>query len=251
LAHDLVLDGLKWIGYTLEVEEIVAFYHRRGYVRSSPPQPASEPSNVPLLEDNKARVQKVKDTEGFPAGLSPADVSFIESIGSWLDNGRNLSVPQNSWLERIEKKCATPLDTNWFDASVEENQKKRAYAIQHYKATGYYATVIFRMEVDSSYMPEKAVWEKMWSNKFINAAFKRWTDGSRFNVGDMVVNKYFPACFGTIAVVQTVKWFNSNWYYDALPLNPAANYEGRTITTDEKMLLPASKRNLTAIEKKQ
>ena len=232
----------------------MAFYHRRGYVRSpSPVQPASEPSNVPLLEDNKARVQKVKDTEGFPAGLSPADVSFIESIGSWLDNGRNLSVAQNSWLERIEKKCATPLDTNWFDASVEENQKKRAYAIQHYKATGYYLIVIGRMEADSSYMPEQAVWEKMWSNKFINAAFKRWTDGPRFNVGDMVVNKHYPDCYGTIAVVQEVKWvpLNNKWNYSALPLNPSQNYEGRTLQIEENLLLPASKRNLTAIEKKQ
>ena len=236
----------------------MAFYHRYSNRRPSAYSVGeainrAENAEIPALEDNKARVQKVKDTEGFPAGLSPADVSFIESIGSWLDNGRNLSVAQNSWLERIEKKCATPLDTNWFDASVEENQKKRAYAIQHYKATGYYATVIGRMEADSSYMPEQAVWEKMWSNKFINAAFKRWTEGPRFNVGDMVVNKYYPDCYGTIAVVQEVKWvhLNNKWNYSALPLNAAPNYEGRTITTDEKMLLPASKRNLTAIEKKQ
>ena len=107
------------------------------------------------------------------------------------------------------------------------------------------------MEADSTYMPEKAVWEKMWSNKYINAAFKRWTDGSRFNVGDMVVNKYYSAFYGTIAVIQSVKWWNNNWHYEALPLNAAPNYEGRTITTDEKSLLPASKRNLTALEKRQ
>jgi hypothetical protein len=229
----------------------VAFYHRRRNTYAAA-APASEPSSVPPLDENKARVQKVKDIEGFPAGLSPADVAFITSIEGWLAGERNLSTAQNSWLERIEKKCATPLDTNWFDVSIEENQKKRAYAIQHYKATGYYATVIGRMEADSAYMPEKAVWEKMWSNKYINAAFKRWTDGSRFNVGDMVVNKYYPACYGTIAVIQSVKWSNNNiWLYEALPLNAEPNYEGRTITTEEKMLLPASKRNLTAIEKKQ
>jgi hypothetical protein len=238
------------------VEEIMAFYGRYSNRRPSAYSVGeaierAENAEILPLEENKARVQKVKDTEGFPAGLSPADVSFINSIEGWLAGGRNLSTAQNSWLERIEKKCATPLDTNWFDVSLEENQKKRAYAIQHYKATGYYLSVITRMEADSSYMPEKAVWEKMWSNKYIGAAFKRWTAGSRFNVGDMVVNKYYPAYYGTIAVVQSVKWWNSNWQYEALPLNAAPNYEGRTITTDEKMLLPASKRNLTAIEKKQ
>jgi hypothetical protein len=232
------------------VEEIVAFYHRRRNTYAAA-APASEPSSVPALDENKARVQKVKDTEGFPSGLSPADVAFITSIEGWLAAERNLSVAQNSWLERIEKKCATPLDTNWFDVSIEENQKKRAYAIQHYKATGYYAIAIAKMEADSAYMPEKAVWEKMWSNKYINAAFKRWTDGCRFNVGDMVVNKYYPAFYGTIAVVQSVKWWNNNWHYEVLPLNAEPNYEGRTITTDEKMLLPASKRNLTALEKRQ
>ena len=236
----------------------MAFYHRYSNRRPSAYSVGEaidrvENAEIPALEDNKGRVQKVKDTEGFPAGLSPADASFIESIGSWLDNGRNLSVAQNSWLERIEKKCATPLDTNWFDVSIEENQKKRAYVIQHYKATGYYPAVIGRMEADSTYMPEKTVWEKMWSNKFINAAFKRWTDGSRFNVGDMVVNKYYPDCYGTIAVVQEVKWvpLNNKWNYSALPLNPAQNYEGRTFQVEENLLLPASKRNLTAIEKKQ
>lgn len=227
-------------------------YYRRPFRTSYPanPTPISGNDAIPSIEANKERISKIQNTEGWQGFLTAADVSFVQSITGWLEGGRNLSVPQDGWLQRIEKKCV-PTDTSWYDLADTDLQKKREYAIMHYNTAGFYVAEVLRMQSNAAYMPEKSVWERMWGNKFINAGFKRWTDGSRFNVGDMVVNKYYPAQFGTIAVVQTVKWWNSNWHYEALPLNADANYEGRTITTEEKMLLPASKRNLTAIEKKQ
>jgi hypothetical protein len=193
--------------------------------------------------NGQERIAAIKASAGW-AGLSAKHQDFINSVEKWVET-RPLSLGQESWVERVEKLVANPVDPSWFDFNNEENQKKRAYAIKHYKAAGYYIPQVSRMEADPAYMPEKELWDRMWANKYINAAFRRWTDGARFKLGDMVVSKYYPTLFGNIALVEEVRWNGSEWLYSALPLNPAEHYAGRKIEmVPEKHFLPPTPRNL-------
>lgn len=188
------------------------------------------------------RIAAIKANPAFE-GLSQKHKDFVDSVQKWVQT-RPLSVGQEAWVQRIENDLK-PVDNSWFDLNDEEFQKKRAYAIKHYKATGYYHVQTSRMEADPNYMPEKGIWDRMWGNKYINAAFRRWTDGARFKVGDMVVSKYYPAYYGNIALVEEVRWNGSEWLYSALPMNPAEHYAGRKIEmVPEKHFLPATPRNL-------
>jgi hypothetical protein len=225
----------------------VAYYRSYRYRQAPPATPISGNSEIPSVEANKERISNVKNTEGWQGLMSPADASFIESITGWLDGGRNLSVAQDSWLQRIEKKCV-PIDTSWYDLTDTDLQKKREYAIMHYSAAGFYTPQVARMQADSTYMPEKSVWERMWGNKYVNAGFKRWTDGSRFSVGEVVINKYYPDYYGTTGLIHNVTFKGGAWHYECLPMNAKEGYD-KIISIDEKNLLPASKRNLTALDK--
>lgn len=194
--------------------------------------------------NGEERIAQIKASAGW-SSLSPRHQEFVNSVEVWVKT-RPLSVGQESWVERVEKMVANPVDPNWFDLNNEENQKKRAYAIQHYKVTGFYHVQTTRMEEDATYMPEKEMWDRMWGNKYINAAFKRWTVGARFKIGDMVVNKYHPHYYGPIAVIESVRWSGSGWDYNALPLNPGEKYinSNKMQMIEEKHFLPASNRNL-------
>ena len=193
--------------------------------------------------NGEERIAAIKASAGW-SSLSPRHQEFVNSVAAWVKT-RPLSVGQESWVERVEKMVANPVDPAWFDFSNEENQKKRAYAIQHYKITGFYHVQTTRMEEDATYMPEKELWDRMWGNKYINAAFKRWTAGARFKIGDMVVNKWHTPYYGKIAVVEHVSWNGSGWTYNALPLSPGEYYTNQKMQMiEEKHFLPASNRNL-------
>lgn len=194
------------------------------------------------------RIAAVKANPAYEA-ISDKHKSFIDSLENWVKH-RSASSAQVAWLERVEKMLVAPIDPNWFDFSNEENKKKREYAIKHYQSAGYWPTVVARMVADPTYMPDKEVWEKMWNNKYIGAAYKRWSAGARFKVGDMVVNKYYPHYYGTIAVIEEIAWYQGTgtWNYVALPLAPNEQYNPHSgkINADESKFLPASKRNLKA-----
>ena len=193
--------------------------------------------------NGEERIAAIKASAGW-SSLSPRHQEFVNSVAAWVTT-RPLSLGQESWVERGAKMVANPVDPAWFDFSNEENQKKRAYAIQHYKVTGFYHVQTTRMEEDATYMPEKETWDRMWANKYINAAFKRWTAGARFKIGDMVVNKWHTPYYGKIAVVEHVSWNGSGWTYNALPLSPGEYYTNQKMQMiEEKHFLPASNRNL-------
>lgn len=193
--------------------------------------------------NGEERIAAIKASAGW-SSLSPRHQDFVNSVEAWVKT-RPLSVGQESWVERVEKMVANPVNPTWFDFSNEENQKKRAYTIQHYKVAGFYHVQITRMEEDATYMPEKELWDRMWGNIYINAAFKRWTAGARFKIGDMVVNKWHTAYYGKIAVVEHVSWKGSVWVYNALPLSPGEYYTNQKMQMiEEKHFLPASNRNL-------
>ena len=69
-----------------------------------------------------------------------------------------------------------------------------------------------------------------------------------FSVGEVVINKYYPAYYGTTGLIHSVTFKGGAWHYECLPMNAKEGYD-KIISIEEKNLLPASKRNLTALDK--
>ena len=74
-------------------------------------------------------------------------------------------------------------------------------------------------------MPEQSVWEKMWSNVFINAGFKRNTAGPRWNAGDIVGYRAYGAAKNGIMLTSNWSYIANNWTYDFL------GFEGLQLTS--------------------
>lgn len=211
--------------------EVMAYYGRsknwshsvtRGgptslYYERNTPAPA-DPAEV-------ARIEAVINNPVF-SGLSSNKQDFIKSIHQQAAN-RKLTDNQINYLVSIEKSLV-PSDSSWWNAEDAENIKKRAYAVAHYKATGFYHAVVAKMQADPTFMPDQHVWDKMWANKFINAGFKRHFDGARWSVGNIVQAKrgYYGFKNG---IVEKVFWSynDNNWCYEIM------TFEGEKFTASE------------------
>ena len=196
------------------------------------PRPAADPAAVATAS---SRIAAIEADSGY-SSLTERDREFIASVKGQVANGRTPSDAQTSWLARIEKRLV-PVDNSYFDASNAEHVAKRAYAIMHYKATGYYSQVVAAMEADAAYIPHVETWERMWANKFINAGFKRYSAGAKYGAGDMVKAKIYGAKHD--GIVAGIKWSctANNWLYDTLILAGVGMYAehvtGRNIELKE------------------
>lgn len=179
-------------------------------------RPAADPAAVATAA---SRIAAIEADSGYATLLTDRDREFIVSVKGQVANNRVPSDAQASWLARIEKRLI-PANHSYFDAANAEHVAKRAYALQHYKATGYYSREVAAMEADAAYVPDLDVWERMWANKFINAGFKRYSAGAKYGAGDMVKAKIFSAKHDGIIV--SVKWSAgsvNNWVYETLILS--------------------------------
>lgn len=171
------------------------------------------------------RIEAVINNPAF-SSLPANKQEFIKSIHGQAAN-KKLSVNQINYLASIETSLV-PVDNSWWNAEDAECIKKRAYAIAHYKSTGYYLHVVTKMEADPAYMPEKHVWEKMWANVYINAGFKRHFAGARWSVGSLIqaVRGYYG--YHNV-IVEAVKWSykDNNWTYEVM------SFEGQKWTVTE------------------
>lgn len=194
-------------------------------------RPAADPAAVATAA---SRIAAIEADSGY-SSLTERDREFIVSVKGQVANNRVPSDAQASWLARIEKRLV-PVDNSYFDASNAEHVAKRAYAIMHYKATGYYSQVVAAMEADAAYIPHVETWERMWANKFINCGFKRYSAGAKYGAGDMVKAKIFSAKHD--AVIVGVKWSCgvNNWVYETLVLSGTyqSNYAARGINPEIK-----------------
>lgn len=229
----------------------MSFYRTRRWSHSVPAyaptaRPAADPAAVATAA---SRIAAIEADSGYATLLTDRDREFIVSVKGQVGNGRTPSDAQTSWLARIEKRLI-PANHSYFDASNAEHVAKRAYALQHYKATGYYSREVAAMEADAAYVPDLDVWERMWANKFINAGFKRYSAGAKYGAGDMVKAKIAGAKHD--AVVAGVKWScnANNWMYEVLLLagTYASHYAGRNpevkeadVSTDRAAIAAAKK----------
>ena len=194
-------------------------YYNRYPSRSGPSAPkvtiAPDPAQM-------TRIDTVLANPLFPKLLDKRQ-DFIKSIKLQAAT-RYLSEAQMNYLQMVEKDLV-PVNNSWWNPVIEENRQKRAYAIAHYSATGYYTAVTSKMKEIDSYMPEQSVWEKMWSNVFINAGFKRNTAGPRWNAGDIVGYRAYGAAKNGIMLTSNWSYIANNWTYDFL------GFEGLQLTS--------------------
>jgi len=202
----------------------VSFYRTKRWSHSVPAYAPTTraPANPAAVATAASRIAAIEADSGYATLLTDRDRDFIVSVKGQVANNRVPSDAQASWLARIEKRLI-PANHSYFDASNSEHVAKRAYALQHYKATGYYSREVAAMEADAAYVPDFDVWERMWSNKFINAGFKRYSAGAKFGAGDMVKAKIWPDVISAKhdAVVVAAKWScgSNNWVYELLVLS--------------------------------
>jgi hypothetical protein len=186
----------------------------------------SSPSYTPVPADpaESERIEAVINNPAF-SSLPTNKQDFIKSIKGQAAS-KKLSEAQVNYLTSIEKSLV-PVDNSWWNAEDPENIKKRDYAVAHYAATGYYLTTVAKMKEDPTYMPEQGIWDKMWGNKFINAGYKRHSEGPRWSVGNLVCAKSYSSRHNSI--IQKVNWsFNErNWFYEVV------TFEGRIFVVSE------------------
>ena len=215
----------------------MSFYRSRRWSHSVPAYTPVANTMVTTPADVdacKARIDAIEAHERFST-LGARDSEFVASVKGQVEKGRVFSSAQGSWVERIEKRLATVPST--FDANDAAQVAKRAYAIMHYKATGYWLNVVAAMEANADYMPDADTYDRMWANKFINAGFKRYSAGAKYGAGDMVKAKIYGAKHD--GIVAGIKWSctANNWLYDTLILAGVGMYAehvtGRNIELKE------------------
>jgi hypothetical protein len=174
-------------------------YYNRQAVGPSGPQYAAAPADPADM----VRIDAVLSDAGFSTLINVAMQDFVKSIKIQAAS-KKLSDAQVKYLASVEEKLV-PADSSWWDATNPENIAKRAFTAAYYKANGYYHVVVNAMENDAAHMPNSAVWEKMWDNKYINIAWSRFTAGARFAIAEVAQGKY---SFGPVktGIVQSVVW---------------------------------------------
>jgi hypothetical protein len=186
------------------------YYRTKNWSHSTAYQPTVV--KAPADATDTSRIEAIEKDARYDT-LSEKDRSFVTSVKAQAAK-HSLSPAQRSWLERVEK-ALEPVDVSWWNAEEGDNAKKREYAILHYSTTGY-TVEITKMKADTSYMPKMSKWEAMWGNKFIGAGYKRWTDGPKHAVGDMVLSKLPNGNTHYTCIISNVKWGEGNkWHYIA------------------------------------
>jgi hypothetical protein len=174
-------------------------YYGRQVIGHTGPQCAAAPADPADM----IRIDAVLSDAGFSTLINVAMQDFVKSIKIQAAS-KKLSDAQVKYLASVEEKLV-PADSSWWDATNPENIAKRAFTAAYYKANGYYHVVVNATENDAAYMPNSAVWEKMWDNKYINVAWSRFSAGARFAIAEVAQGKY---SFGPLktGIVQSVAW---------------------------------------------
>ena len=172
-----------------------------------PAAPAAQPAEM-------ARIEAVINSPHY-SSLPQKMVDFVLSIKQQAAS-KGLSDAQLKYLSAIEKQLV-PVDSSWWNATDAEMLRKREFAKKYYGANGYYSTMVVKMTADPTFVPDKALWDKMWDNKFINARYKRFIEGNKVEIGEIVIAKYSygPPYNG---IVQTIEYsyLDGRWQYGIL-----------------------------------
>ena len=185
-------------------------YRSKNWSHSSairPAAPAAQPAEM-------ARIDAVLASPHY-SSLPQNKQDFIASIKTQAGS-KGLSDAQLKYLASIEKSLV-PVDSSWWNATDAEMLRKREFAKNYYAANGYYSTVVMKMAADSAFVPDKALWDKMWENKFINARYKRFIEGNKVDIGEIVIAKYsYGSPFNGIVQTITYNYNDGRWQYGIL-----------------------------------
>jgi hypothetical protein len=191
-------------------------YYRRSKNWSHSNAVSNSPAYTPAPADPAeiVRIDAVINNPAF-SSLFTNKQDFIRSIKGQAAS-KKLSDAQVKYLASIEKDLL-PVNNSWWNAADPENIRKRQFAVDYYSSNGYYSTLLPRMKADPAYMPEQGIWDKMWANNFINARYKRFIEGNKHNIGDIVIAKfsYGPASNGIVQKFD-YNYINGRWQYEVL-----------------------------------
>lgn len=154
------------------------YYHRSRW--SNQRNITYKPESVDPAE--LAMIDEITNSVGF-SGLPEDKKSFIASVKEQASK-RKLSAAQLKYINIIKDSLVVG-DTAWWNPADPVLVKKRKFTADYYRANGYYSSVVLKMD-DPSWVPDAALWEKMWSNNFIQARWKRYDKGHKFDVGSIV-----------------------------------------------------------------
>jgi len=185
-------------------------YRSKNWSHSSAIRPASATAQPAEM----ARIDAVLASPHY-SSLPQNKQDFIKSIKEQAGS-KGLSDAQLNYLASIEKSLA-PVDNSWFNATDSEMVRKREFTKNYYGATGYYSTIVVKMAADSAFVPDKTLWDKMWENKFINARYKRFIEGTKVDIGEIVIAKYsFGSPFNGIVQSITYNYHDGRWHFGIL-----------------------------------
>lgn len=185
-------------------------YRSKNWSHSS----AIRPTPATAQPAEMARIDAVMNSQHYNS-LPQKMVDFVLSIKQQATS-KGLSDAQLKYLSAVEKQLV-PVDSSWWNATDAEMLRKREFAKNYYAANGYYSSVVAKMTADSAFVPEKDIWDKMWENKFINARYKRFIEGNKVEIGEIVIAKYsYGSPFNGIVQTITYNYIDGRWQYGIL-----------------------------------
>jgi len=185
-------------------------YRSKNWSHSSAIRPAAAAAQPAEM----ARIEAIINSPHY-SSLPQKMVDFVLSIKQQAAS-KGLSDAQLKYLSAVEKQLV-PVDSSWWNATDAEMLRMLEFAKNYYAANGYYSIIVAKMAADSAFVPDKALWDKMWENKFINARYKRFIEGNKVEIGDIVIAKYsYGAPFNGIAQTIEYNYLDGRWHFGIL-----------------------------------
>ena len=133
---------------------------------------------------NRLNVLFKKGTEN--GTLNQWEINFLQSILSQVEH-RDLSVKQNNWLQKIEKKVNDSYDENWEKEWNEEKAFNLQIVADYYAHGGiYFQDIVQWIDENPTKIINKHNYKKLVENKYAQKIIKALSDPPRYQTGETV-----------------------------------------------------------------
>jgi hypothetical protein len=143
--------------------------------------PSNYPTTGPKLE---ARIKKV-----LAENLNNSSRTFVESIFQYYHSAGKLTERQLEAFQKIESRYS-PQEKQKFNEWAEEYDRTyradSSIIASYYIKAGYFITLASKIQEDTSFVPNKKDFLRMYSNKYAQKVLTATRSEPKFGVGDMV-----------------------------------------------------------------
>jgi hypothetical protein len=135
----------------------------------------------------KERISEILNKGNTKSILSAWESRFLESLLNQAENKKNLSLKQNSWLQRIENKVADAFDDSWDKEWDAEKQENLRIVYEYYSRDYvYFANILDWVKNHPGDVLPKPYYKKMCENKYAKKIIKAIKSPPVFVAGDHV-----------------------------------------------------------------